>query len=141
MTYEDLLEAVETSDSLTSDAREAATEAMAFVLSLHNTFRDNGVDLPVEPDCSSLDRIIDGLSGEVAAAVLFLSEKSFAYAPKSLRKIAESFEELDKPFTDPQGYSGRSVPFVVVNGFKQLANRIEAAKTQRTQLLAATKKE
>ena len=132
--YEDLMEELENSD-LSETAREAALDAMAFVLALHTTFKDNGVSLPETPDCSVLENTIDGVHGELAAACIFLSERSFARVPEMLRTISEKFDSMDQNFTDTQGVTGPSVPFVVRKGFERLAQRIEATRIQKSQML------
>lgn len=122
------------------EAVDAALDAMAFVKSLHDMFKENGVSLPDEPDCNALENIIDGVHGELSAACLFLSENSFKNVPAMLRMITKQFEEVDKTFTDPEGTTGPSVPEVIRKGFTRLADRIEATRVQQQQMLAAAMK-
>lgn len=130
MSYEEFIEDVSTEGSLNTDTLEAAEEAMGFVLALHNMFKENGVVLPEEPDCSQLESLIDGIHGELAAACLFLAEDSFAKVPSMLRGIAAGFDSKDVEFTDPEGETGSSVPPIIRKGFLRLADRIEATREQ-----------
>lgn len=138
MTYEELMDDLESGDP-SDETLEAAMDAMAFVQSLHNMFRDNGVGLEEEPDCSTLENLIDGVHGELAAACLFLSEKSFEQVPAMLRAISARFEKLDEAFKDDQGQTGPSVPVVIRKGFSRLADRIEATRVQQRQMAAVLK--
>lgn len=124
-TYLEELSDTETADP-SSDAIEAAADAMGFVLALHNMFRDNGYDLPEEPDVSDLENVFDGMMGELAAACLFLSEDSFSNVPSMLRAISRSFAALQVP--------GTEVPTVITKGYERLANRIEATRVQKQQM-------
>ena len=94
--HETYLEELENGDDVSSDALEAAADSLAFVTSLHAVFRDNGYDLPEEPDMASLENILDGMMGELAAASIFLSEDSFVQVPHMLRTIAKAFETTAK---------------------------------------------
>jgi hypothetical protein len=92
---------------------------------LHNVFRENGYDLPEEPDMSSLEAILDMMMGELAAASIFLSEDSFLQVPHMLRTIAKAFEATA---------DGEEVPTVIVNGYNRLADRIQATRVQQQQM-------
>ena len=122
--YETYMEELENPGTASDDALEAASDCLAFVESLYSVFRDNGYDIPEEPDLSVLEAIIDGLNGELAAASLFLSEDSFKAVPGMLRHIGENF---------PQA-KGQEVPTVITKGFSRLANRIEATRVQQQQM-------
>jgi len=126
-TYLEELTDVETADP-SSDAIEAAADSLAFVTSLHTVFRDNGYDLPEDPDCSTLENILDGMMGELAAASLFLAEDSFATVPEMLRAIARAFEVTANQ--DPN----TEVPSVITQGYNRLADRIEATRVQTKQM-------
>lgn len=121
--YETYIEELE-SDSASEDALEAASDCLAFVASLYSVFRQNGYDVPEEPDLSVLEAMIDGMSGELAAASLFLSEDSFKDVPAMLRHISENFPQVD----------GQEVPQVITKGFSRLANRIDATRVQQQQM-------
>ena len=124
--YEDYIDEVEGSDvdDITAECAAAASDALAFVQALHTMFKDNGVNLPIEPDVSSLEDVIDGVIGELAAASIFLSEESFENVPNMLRVVSSSF---------PQN-AGEEVPTVITKGFSRLADRIEATRVQATQM-------
>lgn len=122
--YETYIEELENVETASDDALEAASDSLAFVESLYSVFRDNGYDIPAEPDLSILESIIDGLHGELAAASLFLSEDSFKEVPGILRHIGENFPQVE----------GREVPTVITRGFSRLANRIEATRVQQQQM-------
>jgi hypothetical protein len=124
--YEDYIEEVEAEglDGLSEDCIVAAADALAFVQALHTMFKDNGVDLPIEPDVSSLEDVIDGVIGELAAASIFLSEDSFKRVPNMLRVVSSSFTQN----------AGEEVPTVITKGFSRLADRIEATRVQGTQM-------
>ncbi len=129
--YEDLIFELESSIEPSADAVDYGAEAMSFVLSLHNLFLSNGMDIGEVPDVAILEKIIESMYGELGAAALFLSENSFSNVPTMLRGIAENIEKLDEEFTDDQGVTSKSVPSEIVHGFKNLAKRIEATKQQK----------
>lgn len=122
--YETYLEQLEAGEDVSEEALDAATESLAFVTALHSVFRDNGYDLPENPDVSTLEHILDGMMGELAAASLFLSEKSFQRVPEMLRTISKAFTQ------EP----GAEVPTVIVKGYNRLADRIEATRVQQQQM-------
>ena len=124
--YETYLEELDAGEDVSSDALEAATDALAFVTSLHTAFSESGYDLGEDPDTSNLEKVLDIMAGELAAASLFLAEDSFAAVPKMLRTIASAFENTGKP--------GEEVPQVIINGYNSLAARIEATRVQKQQM-------
>lgn len=134
MKYEQQMEELANEPAPGEWALNAGEEAMGFVLTLHNMFKENGYDLPAEPDVELLANLIDAVHAELAAACLFLSSDSFSGAPTLLRGIAKSIETADLDFTSPDGETGKSVPVVVRKGFERLAKRIEATKVQKTQM-------
>ena len=143
MSYEDTIDAIEAGSKLDDAQREQAAEAMAFVQSIHNLFKDNGVDLPDDPDVGTLENLFDGVLGELGAACIFLSEDSFKNVPQMLRAISRSFDKLDEHFRDTHGVEGPSVPTVVRKGYSRLADRIDATRVQMRQskaILEALKK-
>lgn len=138
--YEDMLESMCGDNPPITAALDAGADAMSFVLNLHKMFKENGADLPDEPDIRRLEQIIDGVHGELAAACLFLSEKSFEQVPTMLRGIAKRVEKLDTKFKDPSGVEDTSVPKPIIDGFQHLADRIEATRVQQHQMLGLLKK-
>jgi hypothetical protein len=123
--YETYLEELENSTGISSEALESAADSLAFIQSLHTVFRENGYDLPEEPDVSALENILDSMMGELAAASIFLSEDSFMQVPHMLRTIAKAFEATA---------GGEEVPTVIVNGYNRLADRIQATRVQQQQM-------
>src|SRR5260221_13052950 len=91
MNYEALIEAIEHIDPTSPDEmlsptmHEAAISAMAFVLSLHQMFKENGMTSSKEPDVDELENLVDALAGELGAACIFLSEPAFSRVPDMLR--------------------------------------------------------
>lgn len=124
--YETYLEELDAGEDVSSDALEAATDALAFVTSLHTAFCESGYDLGEDPDTVKLEAVMDIMAGELAAASLFLAEDSFTAVPKMLRTIASAFENARKP--------GEEVPQVIINGYNSLAARIEATRVQKQQM-------
>ena len=122
--YDTYLEELENGDDVSSEALEAASDSLAFVTSLHDMFKENGVDVPEEPNVSVLENIIDGVLGELAAASIFLSENSFQQVPNILRNVEKAFTQE----------SGKEVPTVITKGFSRFADRIEATRIQQQQL-------
>ena len=123
--YDIYLEELQDGDSVSDDALEAAADALAFTTALHNVFRENGYDLPENPDMASLEVVLDMMMGELSAACIFLSEDSFIQVPHMLRTIAKAFEATA---------GGEEVPTVIVNGYNRLANRIDATRVQQQQM-------
>lgn len=121
--YEKYIENVEDS-GLDDDTSNAAADALAFVVTLHDMFKENGVNLPEDPDTSALESVLDGMVGELSAACLFLSEDSFEAVPDMLRGISSKLSTED---------TYKFVPTVITKGFSRLANRIEATRVQQEQ--------
>jgi len=141
MNYEEKIAHIEGCVSPFEDILDEATEAMSFVYNLNKALRDHGAGhLPEDPDLDQLGNALDSVFGELAAVSLFLAEDTFKKVPDMLRGIASGFEKEDVSFTDEEGVTGPSVPPVVVNGFRQLAKRIEAARKQQQDVLAALQK-
>lgn len=122
--FEDYIDELEDGHEVSADAYDAAADSLAFVLALHKMFKDNGVDLPEDPDVTYLENVIDGLYGELAAASLFLSEECFKNVPSMLRGISSAFTQ------EP----GEEVPTVITKGYSRLADRIEATRVQQQQM-------
>jgi hypothetical protein len=97
-------------------ALEMGADALAFVQSLHDMFRDNGMTAKEKPDLNELENLVDALLGELAAACIFLSEPSFSRVPDMLRVISEKLAKSD------------DVPVVVSKGYERLAKRIEVTR-------------
>lgn len=112
MKYDDVIAQLDKSPS--KEALDIASDALAFVQSLHQTFADNGMTSSAEPDLNELENIIDAIYGELAAACIFLSEPSFARVPDMLRVVSKKLEG-----------SKDEVPPVVIKGYSRLAKRIE----------------
>ena len=112
MKYDDVIAQLDKSPS--KEALDIASDALAFVQSLHQTFADNGMTSSAEPDLNELENIIDAIYGELAAACIFLSEPSFARVPDMLRVVSKKLEG-----------SKDAVPPVVIKGYSRLAKRIE----------------
>ena len=106
-------EAIILLDDTPTEAAELGSEALAFVMALHKMFKETGMTSKDEPDLNELENLIDALHGELAAAVLFLCEPSFARAPDMLRAISKNLSKSE------------DVPTVVQKGFSRLATRIE----------------
>ncbi len=140
MAYEDYISELEEADFPSPAAIEAGADALTFVVSLNNELRQNGAKLPEDPDVDKLGTVLDGVFAELAAASIFLSEKSFTRVPKMLRGIADAFEKADEDFKDPTGATGPSVPSAIVRGYRHFATRIEAARVQKAELFASLKK-
>ena len=126
----DIISAEIEESPLSDDAREAALDSMAFVQSLHQMFKDNGMTSTDEPDLDELENLIDALHGELGAAVLFLCEPSFARVPDMLRVISKQLAKQDAEVV--------GVPPVVFKGFERLAKRIENTRVNMQQMLATS---
>jgi hypothetical protein len=140
MAYEDFITELEQAGFPSTEALEASADALTFVANLNASLRENGANLPEEPDVDKIGAVLDGVFAEIAAASIFLSEKAFQRVPKMLRAIASAFAKADTAFTDPSGEAGPSVPPVIVRGYHDLASRIEATRVQKSELLENLKK-
>lgn len=113
------LDSLEPTESISQEALDAGADALAFAQSLWDLFGDQGsVNKDSDIDYGKLENLIDGIHGELAAACVFLSEDSFEKVPDMLRLIAAAVER------DPS----KSVPKVVIEGYRRLATRIEATR-------------
>lgn len=134
--YEEYIEDLESIDTPSKETVEAAIEALAFVENLNNLLRDNGaVQLPEEPEVDRIGTVLDGVFGELAAVSIFLSEGSFARVPDMMRAVADTIEKSDVEFTDPSGETSKSVPEAVIKGFRDFADRLEASKRQKAEMI------
>lgn len=134
--YEEYIEDLESIDTPSKETVEAAIEALAFVENLNNLLRDNGaVQLPKEPEVDRIGTVLDGVFGELAAVSIFLSEGSFARVPDMMRAVADTIEKSDVEFTDPSGETSKSVPEAVIKGFRDFADRLEASKRQKAEMI------
>lgn len=112
------LESVDGSEDIVA-AREQACDALAFSQTLWDMYAQHGMVAPgSNVDFAILENLIDALHGELAAMCVFLAENSFEQVPKMLRLIADA---LDK---DP----AKSVPTVIIEGYRRAATRIEATR-------------
>lgn len=130
--YETYLEELESGEDVSEEALEAATDALAFCLAMHEALKENGYTTD-EPSIEFLEKTWDGMMGELAAASLFLSENVFKNAPTMMRGIADN---LSNKATD-----NNDVPAIVAHGFRSFAKRIEATRVQQTQMKEFLKKE
>lgn len=112
------------------EARDKALDALAFVESLHQLFKDTGMTTSEEPDVNELENLIDALYGELGAAVLFLCEPSFSRVPDMLRSIGKNMEKLED--------SNNVVPLTIVKGFSRIAKRIENTRQNQQQMAKVT---
>jgi hypothetical protein len=140
MAYEDFISEFEDSVFPSTQAIDAGADALTFVANLNNILRENGAKLPEEPDVDQLGTVLDGVFAELAAASIFLSEKSFMRVPKMLRSIADALVSTDVAFTDPTGETAPSVPTALVRGYRAFATRIESSRVQKAEIFAKLKK-
>jgi len=129
-----------TTDPKDIEALEKALDAMAFVKLMHASMAAGGAKLSPEPDTDEVGTYFDCILGEISAASLFLNEASFARVPEMLRKIADAVERKNAPWTDPSGYTEPPVAPVVIQGFRNFADRLDATKIQARAALQALKK-
>lgn len=122
MTLDETLADLE-SENPSEETKERAADALAFVESLQNMFVDSGMTDNVA-SIDELENLIDALHGELAAAVLFLCEPSFARVPDMLRVVTEKLEKMNDG----------SIPTVVVKGFARMATRIENTRKNQQQM-------
>lgn len=112
----------------TEAAFDTALDAMAFVKALNEMFRDNGADVPAHPDVGTLESLVDGIHGELAAACILLSERSFARVPDMLRACAAQLEK------------SQEVPTVVKKGYSRLADRLDNTRKTMQNIMSEQKK-
>lgn len=118
MTYEEAAAAIEDRTDPSLEAREKALDALAFVESLYQMFKDNGMTTKEEADVDELENLVDALHGELGAAVLFLCEPVFARVPDMMRVVAQ------------QVAKDENVPPVIAKGFERVAKRIENTRVK-----------
>lgn len=123
--FETYLEELESGGNASEEALEAAADALAFCISMHDALKENGYTSD-ELSIEFLEKTWDGMLAELAAASLFLSESVFQSAPKMMRGIADN---LKKHSTEDN-----TVPGVISQGFRSFANRIEATRVQQAQM-------
>lgn len=126
MTFDKVIEELEECN-LSTEGREAAMDAVAFVTSLHQLFKDSGMTTEEEPNLDEMENLVDALHGELGAAVLFFCEPSFQRVPDMLRGTAAQIEKWDDQTV---------VPPTIVKGFVRLAKRIENTRVNQQQLAA-----
>ncbi len=125
LTHEKATLEIDEAEQPSREAREKALDALAFVESLHQAFKDTGMTTSTEPDLNELENLIDALHGELGAAVLFLCEPSFARVPDMLRAIGKAMTGMEEASV---------VPTPVVKGFARLAKRIENTRQNQQQM-------
>ena len=108
-----------------NETLEKASDALAFAQALWNAM---GEDPETEPDFHRMEHLYDAYQGELAAAALFLSDRSFDSVPALLRSVSDALPE------------GEEVPVVVRKGFHRLAKRIERTRHLKTAVSSAEKK-
>lgn len=123
MTYEEAAKQIEEERDPSDEAREKALDAISFVESLHQMFKDNGMTTKDEADVDELENLIDALHGELGAAVLFLCEPVFARVPDMMRVVSKQMEKE------------QDVPVVIVKGFERVAKRIENTRVKMQQVV------
>lgn len=128
MNYDTVIEQLEAGNP-TKESLELAADALAFVQGLHQMFQDNKMTSSDSPDLGELENLVDALTGELAAACIFLSEPSFSRVPDMLRAVSQNLEK-----------SPDEVPAVVIRGYSRLAKRIETTRLQMQALIPNTTK-
>ena len=123
--FEQYLEELE-SGVVSEEALEAGADALGFCLALHDSLKENGYTSG-DLDFSFLENAWDGMQGELAAASLFLSERSFQRVPEMLRTIADNLEKTNVD-------DSKLIPTVIIGGHRSLAKRIEATRVQQRQM-------
>lgn len=104
---------------------DKAEGSVAFCQSLWQLFIDQGlITDQTTPDFYVMEKIIDGLYGELAAVTLMLSEPAFGM-DKHLEGIIALFESTGNAI---EGKGLDIVPPEVVNGFRSFANRLKNAQ-------------
>jgi len=126
MNFEEAAKQIEEERDPADEAREKALDAIAFVESLHQMFKDNGMTTKEEADVDELENLIDALHGELGAAVLFLCEPVFARVPDMMRVVSKRMEKES------------DVPVVIAKGFDRVAKRIENTRVKMQQVVPLT---
>lgn len=124
--YDDYISDVEncSTHDLSSHTLEAAADALSFVQGLHDMFVAQGLSLGDTPDLYKLEGIIDGYVGELAAAVILLSNDQMGRTPEALEKLNKEI--------------GSKVPDSVATGFLRLADRIRKTRVSQQKLVTTT---
>lgn len=125
------IEEIEQSEGVSPASREKALDALAFVESLHQMFKETGMTTTEEPDVNELENLVDALYGELGAAVLFFCEPSYARVPDMLRGIGKNMTQLEE---------AKVVPTTIAKGFVRLAKRIENTRVNQQQMARLTTK-
>lgn len=122
--YDDYIYALETNSEIPMDgATEAAADALAFVQGLNDMFKAQGLDLPEVPDMYRLEGVIDGYVGELAAAVILLSNDQMGRTPEALERLHQEI--------------GLKVPDSVSTGFLRLADRVRKTRAAQQKLVSS----
>lgn len=108
--------------SLSEEALEAGADALAFAEGLNDMFRSQGLDLPETPDLFKLEGVIEGYVGELAAAVMLLSNAQLGRTPEALENLHREI--------------GQQVPDSVATGFLRLADRVRKTRVAQQHLLS-----
>ena len=113
-------------------ALESAGDSMAFTQSLWNLLRDQGlITDSYDPDFYIMEKAIDLLYGELAAATLMFSDPSFDLS-REIDKVITLFEGTNRSLAKAD--VDNVVPHEVIQGFKAFANRLTNAKLVRDEL-------
>lgn len=129
MLFEDYIETVESCDALPPEAREAAADALAFAVALHEMFAQSGLTLPEEVDLDRLQTLIDGHLGELAAAAIMLSKLQNAKLQNTNLDVIKMLECVYDNFSNTE--DGGGVPSFVVRGYLRLAQRVAKLHTMQ----------
>lgn len=121
--YDDYIQCLEKKALDTGDEScEVAADALAFVQGLNDMFQAQGLDLPEVPDLYRLEGVIDGYVGELAAAVILLSNEQLGRTPEALEKLHTEI--------------GSKVPDSVSTGFLRLADRVRKTRMAQQKLVS-----
>ncbi len=118
--FETLMEEVEYSETLSSAAIEAACSSMAFTQAFHDFMSDWRMVNTVKVDHTALEKAFEALVAEYQAACIFLA--SFTGVE----------EKLLATHTALTARKDDSVPSVVINGYKKLAERVAHTRASFT---------
>lgn len=105
---------------------DKAEGSIAFCQSLWQLFIDQGmITDQTSPDYYVMEKVIDGLYGELAAVTLMFSEPAFQM-DKHIDGIIALFESTGSAI---ESKGANIVPQEVVDGFKSFARRLKNART------------
>ena len=119
MTFEELdEEARQLCDTANPDVASLIEDSITLSKGLWDLLKLHGLNHPSDiPDIAVMEKTIDRVYGELAAATLLLSENAFPGIHKIAKGTAISLEMKNDP----------TVPKEIIQGFKDLAIRLENA--------------